>query len=232
MSQKTGEKKSGLRRRLMEKEILDQAVSLFAERGVAGTTLQDVADALGISRPALYYYVKSKDALLERLIESLSLRDAQDLESIRRKRGLSPSEKLHAMASSMVTNAASQPEKSRILSLNRNQLPEEIAKEERAAERSVRRSFQAVIEDGMEAGEFRAVDGRTASFAIIGMCIWTAWWVDDTSEQALRKLSEQIADHAVASVLRADRVEGARDAAGLIKRLREDLDQLERVVET
>src|ERR1700748_1482449 len=55
------------RRELVENEIYEHATRLFAERGFAGTSLQDIADALGITRPALYYYVKSKDELLAKL---------------------------------------------------------------------------------------------------------------------------------------------------------------------
>src|SRR5213079_854717 len=55
------------RRELVENEIYEIAIRLFAERGFAGTSLQDIADALGITRPALYYYVKSKDELLAKL---------------------------------------------------------------------------------------------------------------------------------------------------------------------
>src|SRR5262249_15236281 len=54
-------------RELVENEIYEQAFRLFADRGFAGTSLQDIADALGITRPALYYYVKSKDELLAKL---------------------------------------------------------------------------------------------------------------------------------------------------------------------
>jgi len=55
------------RRELVENEIYEHAIRLFAERGFAGTSLQDIADALGVTRPALYYYVKSKDELLAKL---------------------------------------------------------------------------------------------------------------------------------------------------------------------
>ena len=53
----------GTRRELVENEMYEHAIRLFAERGFAGTSLQDIADAMGVTRPALYYYVKSKDEL-------------------------------------------------------------------------------------------------------------------------------------------------------------------------
>jgi AcrR family transcriptional regulator len=215
----------------MEKEILDQAVRLFADRGVAGTTLQDLADALGISRPALYYYVKSKDALLERLVANLSLRDAQALETIRRKRTLDPAEKIYAMARQVAGNAAANPDQSRILNFNRHQLPKGVAKEEMAAERSISRSFQTVIEEGVKSGHFRAVDTRTAGFAIIGMCVWTAWWINPASGPPVDDLADQIADQAVASLLALDRQEERTNAVAVLRSMREDLDHLARLID-
>lgn len=61
-----------VRRDLVENEIYDHAARLFAERGFAGTSLQDVADAMGLTRSALYYYVKNKDELLARLVSEIT----------------------------------------------------------------------------------------------------------------------------------------------------------------
>src|ERR1700751_1024305 len=82
--------RAGLRRRLVEQEILERAAELFAERGFSGATVQDLADALGVSRPALYYYAKSKDVLLEQLVETPPIDDAKVLEGIRRRRSGEP----------------------------------------------------------------------------------------------------------------------------------------------
>ena len=49
-------------------EILEHATRLFAERGYDGTTLQDIADAIGITRPGLYNYISSKEQLLATLL--------------------------------------------------------------------------------------------------------------------------------------------------------------------
>jgi AcrR family transcriptional regulator len=219
----------GVRRTLVEQQILDRAADLFAERGVAGTTLQDVADALGMSRPALYYYVRSKEAILGRLVENLSGQDARALDAIRRRRRGTPAEKLHEMAYVVALNASSNPKQSRILVENKHQLPPDLAEADRTAERSILRSIQTMIEQGVLAGEFRPVDAHTAALSIIGMCVWTAWWVGP--DQRPEELADQIAEQAVAGVTASGRRGGDRsDPATVLRGLREDLDQLERLL--
>ena len=48
--------------------ILDAALDLFAEKGYFGTSLRDVATAVGVRESALYNYFASKDALFEALL--------------------------------------------------------------------------------------------------------------------------------------------------------------------
>jgi len=44
--------------------ILDAAARLFAERGVSGTDLRDIAEAVGLARSSLYRYFPDKDHIL------------------------------------------------------------------------------------------------------------------------------------------------------------------------
>ncbi|MEY2656131.1 MAG: hypothetical protein RLZZ524_3159, partial [Pseudomonadota bacterium] len=44
--------------------ILARAAELFAERGYTGTSMNEVAAACGLTKPALYHYVRDKEALL------------------------------------------------------------------------------------------------------------------------------------------------------------------------
>jgi AcrR family transcriptional regulator len=226
---KTGRKRTGLRRALVEKEILDRAAELFAERGYKGTSLQDVADALGMSRTALYYYMDSKEAILGRLVENLSARDAKALESIRRKRATPPPAKLREMAHQIALNASSNPDQTRILTENRHHLPPDLATTDKTAERSILRALQAVIEDGVRSGDFRPLHPRRAALAVIGMCVWTAWWVPP-GHAATAEIADQVADQALASVLIADTGSDRADPGSLLRSVRENLDQLERVI--
>lgn len=51
-----------------EREILDAAAEIFHRQGYADTSVQDVADAVGILKGSLYYYIDSKEDLLFRVL--------------------------------------------------------------------------------------------------------------------------------------------------------------------
>jgi AcrR family transcriptional regulator len=224
-----GRKRTGLRRALVENEILDRAADLFAERGFKGTSLQDVADALGMSRTALYYYMSSKEAILGRLVENLSGRDAKALEGIRRRND-DPIDRLRAMAREVANNASSNPKQTRILVENRHHLPPDLAETDRKAERTIVKSIESVLEEGIRSGDFRPVETRPAALAIIGMCIWTAWWISPSAGATPDEIADQISDQAVASVRATPDGIDRSDPAHLLRAARESLDQLERVI--
>ena len=50
-------------------QIFAAALDLFAERGYAGASLQDVVSAARLTKPTLYYYFKSKEGLFNALLE-------------------------------------------------------------------------------------------------------------------------------------------------------------------
>lgn len=52
------------------KRVLDTALTLFAAKTVGGTTLQDIADAMGVTKAALYYYFHTKDEILAALTDA------------------------------------------------------------------------------------------------------------------------------------------------------------------
>ena len=220
--------RAGLRRRLVEREILERAAELFAERGFAGTTVQDIADALGMSRPALYYYVKSKEVILQQLVENLSINDAKVLEKIGSRRSGEPVEKLREMALQLATNAGSNPHQTQILAQSKHHLPDPIAELNNEAERSIAKRIMAVLEAGIAKGQFRDVDPHTAALAIIGMCLWTAWWVEDTP---LEQVTEQVAEQAVSSVLTPDGDTDVYEPAALLRAARANLDRLQRTLD-
>lgn len=56
-------------RRSRDREVIETAVRLFSEKGYASTSVQDVADALGMLKGSLYYYIDTKETLLRKIFE-------------------------------------------------------------------------------------------------------------------------------------------------------------------
>lgn len=55
-------------------EILDTADELFAQKGFDGTSTNDILEKVGIARGTLYYHFKSKEEILDSLIERYNVR--------------------------------------------------------------------------------------------------------------------------------------------------------------
>ena len=51
------------------KKILDVSHRLFREKGYDHTTIQDITDALGMSKGAVYHHFKSKEDILDKLTD-------------------------------------------------------------------------------------------------------------------------------------------------------------------
>ncbi len=51
-------------------QILEAALKLFADRGYAATAVQDIVDAVKVTKPALYYYFDNKAELYQALVDS------------------------------------------------------------------------------------------------------------------------------------------------------------------
>jgi AcrR family transcriptional regulator len=49
--------------------ILDVALRIFAHRGYAGASIQDIVDKAGVTKPTLYYHFKSKEGLFQALVD-------------------------------------------------------------------------------------------------------------------------------------------------------------------
>ncbi|QJY46082.1 TetR/AcrR family transcriptional regulator [Pseudonocardia broussonetiae] len=217
------------RRGLVENEIYEHATRLFAEKGFASTTLQDIADALGVTRPAVYYYFKTKEEILARLVGEITQAAATDLGEMTGRADVSPTERLKAITRLNVTRIGGQAARFRLLIKSESELPDDIAHAHREARRQVLAAFVRVVREGVERGDFRPIDPRTGALGVIGLCNWVAWWYQEGDD--IEALADNLAEMAVSSLRRTDeRLPPARGTDGALALLREDIDHLEQLL--
>lgn len=69
-----------------KEEILDAAEKLFGMKGFDNTSTGDILDAVGIARGTLYYHFKSKEDILDGVIERMTNRLLEDAKEIARNK--------------------------------------------------------------------------------------------------------------------------------------------------
>lgn len=229
---RTEANRPNLRRGLVEHEIYENATRLFAERGFAGTSFQDIADAVGLTRPALYHYVASKDELLARLVVEITEDPAASMQAIARRDDLNPADKVRAITLESVRRQAEHAARFQLLNRSEADLPEGIAAKFDAGRRAVLKALAGVIDEGAANGTFRPVDARVAALGLLGMSNWVAFWYQPGGRNDLETICEQLADMAVASLRDPDGQDPRSDGPqGLLRRVRQDLDRLQDLID-
>jgi AcrR family transcriptional regulator len=190
-------KKASVRRGLVQHEIFEQAAHLFAQRGYAGTSFQDIADAVGLTRPALYHYVKSKDDLLAGLVDEITVVAAVEVAQIAQRATASATERLREIVVLLVQRQGDRGELFRLLLRSEADLPEPVAVAYATNRRAVLRSVTDVVAQGVQRGEFRPVTPSVAALGTLGIVNWVAWWYHPGSSHDLVAISAELAEQAI-----------------------------------
>lgn len=179
--------------------ILKAAVGEFAEHGIAGARTDAIARAAHVNKALLYYYFKDKDALYEAVLDhvfsGLRARVMPVLES-----DLPPRQKMLAYLGAYFDYIAANPRFPRVV---QGEWVRSGAKGSAPMQRVARKYFlpifeklSAVLREGIQAGEFRAVnpmDFLPSVVAVIVFYFTTAplmkalMKVDPLSEQRIRE---------------------------------------------
>ena len=65
-----------------KQRILDEALTLFSEKGYANVYVSDIAERVGIKAPSLYKHYKSKQAIFDAIIDEMNDRFAQQAQTL------------------------------------------------------------------------------------------------------------------------------------------------------
>lgn len=212
---------------VVRKAMLEAAAELFAERGYVGTNLRDVADALGMSRPGLYYHFPSKEKLLEAIIEELTLSAERQLAAIATNADSDPEDALRLVVEVTTQWLLSHHIFFRVLDRSEADIPADLREANEAAKRTILAYFVGIIERGIAIGRFRPVDPHVAALVISGMRNWAAWWYKPNGRLSIDELAAIIAEMAVSSLLRSDAHRSRSERVGDVLRiLQEDVAHL------
>ncbi len=177
------------RTRLTQKVIVEAASELFAWKGFGATSLNDIAEALGVTKVALYYHVKNKEEIL-RLIYLMVLNMAE--EPLRRivESELSPAEKLRRAVEHHISVTVNTSPAIKVFYREHAYLTGPFAREIVLREKDYERYFELIIQEGIAEGTFKpGFDSKIITFGLLGMCHWLSQWYNPSGRYTHRQIA-------------------------------------------
>lgn len=174
--------------------ILEEATRLFGAQGYTGTTMRDIASAVGLLPGSLYAHIDGKETLLLEIVEAgidkflalgyAAVAGPDDAES-----------RLRQLIKGHVAIVAQNAERTLVVFHQWRYLTGESL--DRIVEK--RRQYEVIIttvvEDGRQAGLFNPkLDLRTSVLSLLGALNWTAEWYKADGPDTVDEIGERIAD--------------------------------------
>jgi len=181
--------------------IVNVAMHLFGKQGFNGTSMRDIANAVGLLPGSLYAHIESKEALLLEIVADGIGRFLAAVEPHVASSG-NPLDRLRKMIIAHVEVVADNPERSQVVFhqwrfLSPEYLPEAIERRKR-----YETCFVEVIEEGVKMGLIRSdLNHRIAVLSILGAMNWTPEWFSPNGRLSAAEVGDLMADTLLGGIL-------------------------------
>ncbi|RAQ94128.1 TetR/AcrR family transcriptional regulator [Thermogemmatispora tikiterensis] len=176
-------------------EIVKTAAAVFRERGYEAGTLEDISQQLGMTRPALYHYVRSKQDILFLTINYLLDIALAELNELERQQDTR--ERLRSLIIHLITLIGRERSFFTVFFRDKAGLEEPYLSLIREKERAYVAAFRRAVREAMTAGMLPNIPEGIATQAILGCCNWTYQWLDPAGPVPLEQAAELIASFLV-----------------------------------
>jgi AcrR family transcriptional regulator len=177
---------------LQRETILARAAALFAKNGYSATSMNEVAEACGVSKPSLYHYVNDKHQLLAEIAEAHVARLLALVAEVA-VAGLEPEPRLRRLIEAFLAAYAGSQSEHRVLTEDVRFLKPAEKKRVLGGQRRVVAAFaDAVVAARPELGGARLA--KPLAMLLFGMMNWMFTWLQPKGELSHADLAPVVAD--------------------------------------
>ena len=196
---------------LKRERILEVAVDLFYAHGYENTTLDAVAERLGVTKPFIYSYFKSKSELLAQICQR-AIRGSLDEMNRVLTMDASPAERLRRLGEVFTLTVLRSQKHIAIFAREEKNLAVRDFKRISSFRREFDRKLNKLLEEGCDAGTFRVADRELAALAIGGMVSWSYVWFRSGGRLAPQEIAQRMSD-LILALVQAERTPAERRTA-------------------
>lgn len=180
--------------------IYRTAAQMIYENGFDATSMSQIADAVHLTKPGLYYYVKGKKELLFAIMTFAM--DLLEREVIRPAEKIAdPAERLRAIVAEHARLLTHEKGTLAILIDEVDGLSEKYRQEIVARKRRYLDFVRSTLEELRQAGRLRDVDTTVAAFSMLGMVMWLARWYSADGRLASSEVVRDVTEIALGGLL-------------------------------
>ncbi len=173
--------------------IIDTSAGVFARGGYHATGIAELCAVNDLGKGAFYHYIGSKEELLaaihDRVMDEVMLGADRVAQA-----GGTPSAKLAMLGEELLDVIHRYPDHVWVFLHEFPALTGERAEEFRVRRREYERRVEAVLQAGVDSGEFREVDPRLTAFAWLGMHNYTYLWLKAGGRVSAHDVAKPFAD--------------------------------------
>ncbi len=177
---------------LRRERILAEAAELFNERGYSGTTVDAIAEQIGVTKPFIYYYIEKKSDILAEICDQTIELPLIELDRALADRG-GPKEILQRFVLNFTRVQIENQKFVNVFFREELQLEPAMRNRMNAKRRQFDNKLSQLLETGMIKGEFDISDPRLSALALGGMVCWAFTWYRPSGRLSLDQICDYIA---------------------------------------
>lgn len=183
--------------------ILEEAVQQFFEHGYETTTLETIADALGVTKPFIYSRFRSKSEILVAICR-LGAAAADETVNFSSTLSGDPASRLARIIRYFVQMQIENRREVALYFREAKSLPAEEAAAIEASKLRFHRMLCGILNEGKAVGEFVFTDTSLAASALGGMISWTFTWFQPEGRWVSATVARELAELGLRTVGVAD----------------------------
>jgi AcrR family transcriptional regulator len=173
--------------------IVDVSARVFARQGYHATGITELCTATELGKGALYHYIGSKESLLAAIHDRVMDEVMAGADRVAAAGG-TPAEQLTMLGDELLDVIHRYPDHVWVFLHEFPALTGERAERFRVRRREYERRVEGVLQAGIDAGQFRAVDPRLTALAWLGMHNYTYLWLKADGPLSARDVAQPFAD--------------------------------------
>ena len=182
--------------------IIDTSARAFARGGYHATGIAELCTVNGLGKGAFYHYIASKEELLAAIHDRVMDEVMIGADRVAQADG-SPSAKLARLGDELLDVIHRYPDHVWVFLHEFPALTAERADQFRVRRREYERRVEAILQSGIDSGEFREIDPRLTAFAWLGMHNYTYLWLKAGGRVSARDVAKPFADIFIRGIARS-----------------------------